>query len=316
MIKIFYLPMIFVLFISCNKTKSSAISFPSTKENAKNEIKIDTTIFPNDLRYVGTVPSVDELSNELKDYEKKNHPYWYLIENDFDNDGKKDRIYLVRGLEENGVGDKYFLIYCRKKRVNYEDYVQIDCFNNPGIIELKGKNVKVNFGDEIINYAFENKSWEKVNIPSNNDISQDKNNAFDGQLKKGEKIIEINWSKEIKVNYTKDMSYDGSRYSSKSFKIPQGKKWILLYINEDLIFDDGTVIGAIPNLFIDNKEQVFYGRRFSNPNNINLSRAKDENFKYYSGSIIQAVSSRTNGKGMANDFIDYKGEIWFLEINE
>lgn len=46
--------------------------------------------------------------------------------------------------------------------------------------------------------------------------------------------------------------------------------------------------------------------------NLLRSRVKEENFKYYSGSTIKAISSRTNGKGVGDDFIEYKGEMWFL----
>ncbi|MFI0427373.1 MAG: hypothetical protein ACH34V_10495 [Flavobacterium sp.] len=140
---------------------------------------------------------------------------------------------------------------------------------------------------------------------------------FKGQnLKSGEKIIKINWSKENKTNYTRDMNSSGFRYSSKLLKVPNGKKWILIYINEDFTFENGHVVGSVPDLFIDNKDEEINNRRFSNPKDINLSRAKDENIKIYSGSTIKAISSRTNGKGVGNNFIEYLGEMWFLEIND
>jgi sporulation protein YlmC with PRC-barrel domain len=140
---------------------------------------------------------------------------------------------------------------------------------------------------------------------------------FKGQvLKDGEKVIKINWAKENKANYTRDMSYSGSRYTSESLTVPNGKKWILLYINEDFTFESGDVVGSVPDLFIDNRENEIGNRRFSNESNINLSRAKDENIKIYSGSTIKAISSRTNGNGVGDDFVEYKGEMWFLEIND
>lgn len=148
-------------------------------------------------------------------------------------------------------------------------------------------------------------------------LNQSGNNEFQGQtLKNGEKIIKINWSKENTTNYSRDMSYSGSRYASKSLTVPNGKKWVLLYINEDFTFESGNVVGSVPDLFIDNKKEEIHSRLFSDANNINLSRAKDENFKYYSGSTIKAISSRTNGNAVGDDFIEYKGEIWFLEIND
>ena len=160
-----------------------------------------------------------------------------------------------------------------------------------------------------------------IRSKSTNDIEETINpelpGYFKGQaLKKGEKVIKINWGKENRANYTRDMSYSGSRYASESLTVPNGKKWILLYINEDFTFKSGQVVGSVPDLFIDNKEEEINNRRFSNPNNINLSRAKDENLKYYSGSKLKAISSRTNGKGLGDDFIEYKGELWFLEIND
>jgi hypothetical protein len=154
-------------------------------------------------------------------------------------------------------------------------------------------------------------------LVSNNSDSptESKKEMFQGQeLKTGEKIITINWGKENKTNYTIDVN-GGSRYASNSYTVPQGKKWVLLYINEDLTFESGDVISSIPDLFNDNKPDGIINREFSNPNNINLSRAKDENFKYYSGSTIKGVSSRRNGNGIGENFIDYKGELWFLEIN-
>ena len=148
-------------------------------------------------------------------------------------------------------------------------------------------------------------------------LNPNKGKEFQGQtLKAGEKIIKINWGKENKINYTSDMTYNGPRYASNILIVPNGKKWILLYLNEDITYESGNVIGAVPDLFIDNIEAEIHNRRFSNPNNINLSKAKDENFKYYSGSKIKAISSRNDGKGVGDNFIDYKGELWFLEIND
>jgi hypothetical protein len=154
-------------------------------------------------------------------------------------------------------------------------------------------------------------------LVSNNSDSpiESKKEMFQGQeLKIGEKIIIINWGKENKTNYTIDVN-GGSRYVSNSYVVPQGKKWVLLYINEDFTFESGEVIGAIPDLFFDSKLEGIHNREFSNPVNINLSKAKDEYFKYYSGSTIKAISSRRNGNGIGENFKNYKGELWFLEIN-
>jgi sporulation protein YlmC with PRC-barrel domain len=181
-------------------------------------------------------------------------------------------------------------------------------------LELKDNALRSFDGEEETFYPF---NLSKSNSSIQEVLNQSANSAFqDETLKNGENIIKIIWGKEIKTNYDTDMSYSGSRYASKSFTVPIGKKWILLYIDEDYTFESGLVVGSVPDLFIDKKENKIGSRRFSNKNDINLSRAKDENIKIYSNSTIKAISSRTNGKGVGDDFIDYKGEMWFLEIND
>ncbi|WP_396169719.1 YARHG domain-containing protein [Flavobacterium sp.] len=174
--------------------------------------------------------------------------------------------------------------------------------------------------DDVTSYLTEIEKSNIALLNGTNDL--DSNNPeqpgyFKGQtLKTGEKIIKINWGKENKTNYTRDMSYSGYRYASKSLKVPNGKKWILIYINEDFTFESGHVVGSVPDLFIDNRTHEIGNRRFSNLNNINPSRARDENIKIYSGSTVKAISSRTNGKGVGDNFIEYFGEMWLLEIND
>lgn len=147
--------------------------------------------------------------------------------------------------------------------------------------------------------------------------SDDGEESFQGQkLKEGEKIIKINWGMENKTKLNMDIGDNEVRFASKPFVVPNGKKWILLYINEDFSFENGQVVGSIPLLFFDNKQDKFYNRRFSNPNNIQLAKAKDENFKYYAGSTIEAISSRHTGKGNGGNFINYTGDMWFLEVSE
>lgn len=73
-----------------------------------------------------------------------------------------------------------------------------------------------------------NSTIKQDTLVSNNSDSpvESKKEMFQGQeLKTGEKIIIINWGKENKTNYTRDSySYNcGSRYSSKSYIVPQGK---------------------------------------------------------------------------------------------
>jgi sporulation protein YlmC with PRC-barrel domain len=144
--------------------------------------------------------------------------------------------------------------------------------------------------------------------------------SFKGQtLKEGEKVIKINWGKENKTSYRSDWS-GYSRYASNSLTVPNGKKWILLYINEVFTFESGQALNSVPDFYIDKREYEINNRRFSDENNINLPRAKDENIKIYSGSTIKAISSRVNGKNrgmlVGVEFIEYKGDMWFLEINE
>lgn len=160
-------------------------------------------------------------------------------------------------------------------------------------------------------------SIEETIYPSKNNLTGNEGSGnFQGEeLKKGEKIIKINWGMENKTRLNTDMSDDEVRFTSKPCIVPSGKKWVLLYINEDFTFESGNVVSSIPYLFIDKNEEKFSNRRFSNPNNIHLAQAKDENFKYYSNSTIKAISSRRKGTGLGGNFIDYKGEIWFLEVN-
>ncbi len=172
--------------------------------------------------------------------------------------------------------------------------------------------------DEIKSPEINNSKTEENSISEDIDkkVIENDNLTFQGQaLKAGEKIIKINWGKENKAKTSKDIFDDLTRYSSNSLKVPNGKKWILIYINEDYT-NDILITSSVPGLFIDNSEYPIGGRMFSNKNNINLSRAKDENIKIYAGSTIRAVSSDQFGKGRVEDKVEYKGEIWFLEIND
>lgn len=182
------------------------------------------------------------------------------------------------------------------------------------VLDQNGFGVHNSEGGGIIYIPFiQSKSTHSIEDILNPEVE----GYFKGQkLKPEEKIIKINWGMENKTNYSRDMSYSGSRYASKLLTVPNGKKWILLYINEDFTFESGHVVGSVPDLFIDNRGNEIGNRRFSNENNINLSRAKDENIKIYSGSTIKAISSRTNGNGPGDNYIEYKGEMWFLEIND
>jgi hypothetical protein len=166
-----------------------------------------------------------------------------------------------------------------------------------------------------LSFVHQTESLASENSTTETNKPNDKE-SFQGQeLKDGEKIIKITWGMENKSKLNQDVGDNEFRFASKPCVVPNGKKWILLYINEDFTYDKGQVVGSIPFLFFDNKQDKIYNRRFSNANNIQLAKAKDENFKYYSGSTIKAVSSRHTGKGAVSDFINYTGEMWFLEVN-
>ena len=142
-------------------------------------------------------------------------------------------------------------------------------------------------------------------------------NAIMKAKKQGAEIILVFYHMGVEnITEPTKLQNDAVRFASQQIIVPKGKKWILLYINEDYTWDDKLVVSSIPYLLIDKKEEKFGNRRFSNPNDIHLARAKDENFRYYSGTTIKTVSSRFQGTGYGNGFIDYKGEMWFLEINE
>lgn len=138
---------------------------------------------------------------------------------------------------------------------------------------------------------------------------------FKGQkLEPGEKIIKVNWAMENKTNFTNDYDKDKDRFSSKTMRVPNGKIWILLYLDERYIFESGSNLYIVPNLFINNvKMEWKYRRKFSKKNNINISKAKIENVTFYPNESIIAISDRQKGKGYGEDFIDYNGEMWFLE---
>jgi hypothetical protein len=177
MIKIICSISLIILFCSCNDSEKKTV-LEVQKENTKSQL--DTTIYPYELRNLGIEPSVGELSSELRKYGELKHPYWpkwYLMEYDFDNDAKKDRIYLLKGLNRNDVGDKYFLLFFKKKRVGYENFIQIETFDKPAIVLLDNSILKLKFTNNIINYSFENNIWKKIetetSTPEESTVSED-----------------------------------------------------------------------------------------------------------------------------------------------
>jgi uncharacterized protein (TIGR02145 family) len=246
-----------------------------------------------------------EIIYKYLDYDEMKPEYAELIngkivvpENHLSYDGqKRDEVITLKGNElciYNPEGDGF------------------DCYSFIRTKSTHGIEETMNPDD-----AENNISSNKKILNELNSTSDKESNVFKGQtLKSGERIVKINWGKENKVKYTKDIFDDETRYSSKSLIVPNGKKWILIYIKETYTFESGSWVSVVPDLFIDNEQHKIGHIGFSDENNINLSRAKDENIKIYSASSVKAVSSRTNGKRVGDNFIDYKGEMWFLEIND
>lgn len=141
---------------------------------------------------------------------------------------------------------------------------------------------------------------------------------FKGQkLKPGEKIIKVTYNQDQITNTTW-----GEKYCTKAMKVPNGKKWILLYARDKYLFPNGTSIYELSFLSINGKIETFLtdfggrkdGRNYVNSKNINIAKAKDENMKLYSGDVVFAISNRKVDEAVKYD--GYGGEMCFLEINE
>jgi hypothetical protein len=156
----------------------------------------------------------------------------------------------------------------------------------------------------------ENKVTSKENFPSSSSPLVFQNQ----QLKEGEQIIKIHWGMDNVVKYERD--YDGVRYTTNNIKVPNGKKWVLLYMVESYWYDSGLQLQLMPDIFIDGKDMGSFDKGFADSTTINLSRAKDKWFKVYSNSTILCVSSRRTGVANGGNFTRYVGDIWFLEMNE
>lgn len=147
-----------------------------------------------------------------------------------------------------------------------------------------------------------------------NSIKPDEPGYFQNQkLGNGEKIIKVEWGMENTTNFERDHSYndENPRYSSKTMRVPNGKVWILLYIDEYYLFENSFEIYNIPYLFVNNKtiEWSNYKRIFSEAHNIDVSKSKVENLIFYPGETIIGVSRDQKSKNL----IEYKGWLWFLE---
>lgn len=171
-------------------------------------------------------------------------------------------------------------------------------------------------GNFVNNYFFDSESssitYEKLQeYLGNNSFNE---NEFQGQkLEVNERVVKINWGMENTTNLTSDSDND-PRFRSEKITVPNGKVWILIYIDEHYFFNSGLYLDIVPNLFVDNENiDWIYRRNFSNKDNINISKAKIENLIFQSNQTIFAVSDRQQGSGMGEDFYEYKGEMWFLE---
>lgn len=155
-----------------------------------------------------------------------------------------------------------------------------------------------------------------LNSKLNDNINNKEKEFFQGQeLKIGEKIIKMNWGMENKIHLTRDHGF--GHFVSPIMIVPSGKKWVMLYSMENYKFNNsGLELSMVPNLSVDNNIKEVYGMLHEDKNKINLSKAKDENVKYYSGSRIQAISNREKSNYDGEDFDNYNGEIWFLEFNQ
>lgn len=139
-------------------------------------------------------------------------------------------------------------------------------------------------------------------------------NYFNGErLNDSEKIVKLNWEMENKINLESDWDND-PRFSSNTLKVPNGKVWVLIYIDEHYYFESGLQLDLIPMLFVNNtKLNWVYRRSFSDKKNINISKSKVENLIFQSNQTIQAISDRQKSNTVGEDFSQYSGEMWFLE---
>lgn len=136
------------------------------------------------------------------------------------------------------------------------------------------------------------------------------------KLNPNEKVVKLKWKMENETNLTSDYSNDGPRFKSNLYRVPNGKYWILIYINENYYDEYGDKrIWFIPHLFIDNKELEWtYGYQFSNYENINIQKAKIQNLMFYPNQTIKGISRIKKGESY-REFTSYDGEFWFLELS-
>lgn len=225
---------------------------------------------------------------------------------DYDPNNKMKLIVIGRNVTLNEYQNESLTSSLKGKMFKDELYINSDF--NSGIIYY--------FEGDKLCYHYEGS-------PDDNCFSKTKEIAngvettyFNGKkLESGDRIIKTNWGMGNTTNFSRDFNKDYPRFRSEKLSVPSGKVWILLYINEQYVFE-GLRLDNVPQLFIDNTNIDWtYRRDFSDINNINISKAKIENLIFQSNQTIFAVSDRQKGYSVGDDFYDYNGDMWFLETN-
>jgi hypothetical protein len=142
-------------------------------------------------------------------------------------------------------------------------------------------------------------------------------NYFNGiKLNPNEKVVKLKWRMENETNLTSDYSDDGPRFKSNLYRVPSGKYWVLIYINENYYDKYGELdFRCIPYLYVSNKKLKWtYGRKFSECDYINFETAKIQNLMFYFNQSIVGVSSFQKRESYS-EFDSYEGELWFLELS-
>jgi hypothetical protein len=267
-----------LLLFSCNNQQSKKIN----KINKTNNIKIVSTRNPILLKFV----NFDDSSNCVLKIIDNNVT---IIENNNEINGKFSNSLISTSECDDcyrfGSGD-----------------------DGEGIV----LNVFSPEGNFINNYYFFDSESSSISYEQlqeylgNNSFNE---NEFQGQiLEVNERVVKINWEMENTTKLTKDYG-NKLRYCTEKIKVPNGKVWVLLYINEHYNFTDGVNITSVPKLFVDNKSIDWtYGRNLSHVENILLSKSKIENLIFHSNQSIKAISDFQN-----DDEVQYQGEMWFLE---
>jgi hypothetical protein len=199
---------ILIFILSCNNSNSEK----NLIENP-NTIEIDSTIIPLSLRNYGQIPSVDDLANNTKKLVTQNR-FWYLIEKDFDEDGRKDRIYIVKKFDD--LNNQYYfnLLYFKKKRLDFDAAVEIAYLPKLGILELDGSNIKVNYGnDNSIEYEFRDNKWKY--LKTQNNATHDKSSRITNDLNESKS--------NNQNNYDYEMRSDGKVYETNPCSMCKGK---------------------------------------------------------------------------------------------